>query len=49
MANLKVYYYCLFFSKNVKGRAHLADLGVDGRILLKAVLTIGSEVVEWFQ
>ena len=39
----------VFFSENVEGRTHLGELGVDGRIPLKAVFTKGSEVVEWFQ
>lgn len=32
-----------------RGAAHLGDLGVDDRILLTAVLKIGSDTVEWFQ
>lgn len=39
----------LLLSENVEGRANLGDLGVDGRILLRAVLTIRFEVVEWFK
>jgi hypothetical protein len=34
-----------FCSGNLKGRYHLEDLGVDGRIILKLILKKGSGAV----
>jgi hypothetical protein len=28
----------IFLLKNLKGRCHLEDIGVDGRIILKSIL-----------
>jgi hypothetical protein len=36
-----------FMSRNVAGRDHLGDLSINGRIILKFILKIGYEDVNW--
>jgi len=41
------YMYAKCWSENLKGRDHLEDLGVDGKIVLVDLREIGWEGVNW--
>jgi hypothetical protein len=49
MQHVGGYEHCIqkFWSKNLKGRDHSEDLGVDGRILLEVFMEMVWEVVDW--
>jgi hypothetical protein len=36
-----------FRSENLKGRDRFEELGVDGRIIIKHLVQMGSEVWDW--
>jgi hypothetical protein len=37
-----------FDQKSVRGREHVQDLGIHGRVILKCILKIGLEIVDLF-
>jgi hypothetical protein len=44
---LYVGYHSLFWLENLKGRNHLEDLDVDGKIIFMHLREVGWEDVDW--